>query len=96
MIPIDTWHRSPRWLFPAAGACLLILLDALYATGLLPDTVIFPAMIALVLASLGVGVVLHDDEEGDRRADLPLTLAAVFVLLYVVKLGRAIEVLAVP
>jgi hypothetical protein len=84
---VGAWARYPRWLIPAAGAYLLVLLYGLSAAGVLSATITFAAMAALAGCSLLVALITPDIETEDHRADLPITMVIVWAILYLINAG---------
>jgi len=92
MIP-RSLHRLPRWTLPLGGAILLACLFVLDRIGGSVGSAAFPTMAALTVVALFLALAIPDVEDEDRRAELPITMALVWAVLYVVKTGLFLGVL---
>jgi hypothetical protein len=86
--------HAQRWFAPAAGVATLLLLFVLYRAALLSVSVAYYTMAALSLGSILVGVFRRDTTDEDRRADLPIAMVVSWGVLYLLKIGIAVKILA--
>jgi hypothetical protein len=86
--------RAQRWVAPAAGVATLLLLFVFYRAAVLSVSVAYYAMAALSLGSILIGVIRRDTTDEDRRADLPIAMVVSWGVLYLLKIGIGVRILA--
>jgi hypothetical protein len=101
ILPISQhrWWQTPRWVLPLAGAVILAAVVVAYAAGLLGESTALITMAVLTVCSVVVSFAFGGRGEEDRRADLPLAMAAVWALFYLGKtdlLPLAVQVATWP